>query len=91
MGTEQGVSRFYAVAGNHRAGTYTLVVLRRVDDHEVWGDEPLPAHQWADIPTAATARLARSGHQPVGDWHETPAPTTGPIHGPSWQADVHMR
>jgi hypothetical protein len=87
--SEPGVSRHYAVADGHQNGTFMLVVRRRSDDHEVWGDVLLPARRWADIPAAATARLARSDYQVTSEWREVQPPDIdGPTLGPSWQADA---
>lgn len=73
------MTRYYAVAGRWTGSTYTLLVLRRDDGHEVWGDNPLNAARWADIPTVSTERLARTPYRVVGDWTE--------VNG-TWRADV---
>lgn len=65
------MTRYYAVAGRWADGSYTLLVIRREDGHEVWGDGPLPAPRWADIPDAATARLQPPvPYRVVGEWSE---------------------
>jgi hypothetical protein len=82
-------TRYYAVACDYAGGGYTLLVLRRADGHEVFGDQPLDAARWADIPALATARLARTGtYRVVGQWREV---TDDPRWlGPTWQADVEV-
>jgi hypothetical protein len=73
------VSRYYAVAKDYRDGTYTLLIYRRSDDHEVWGDQPLPADRWTTIPTHATARLAGTAYRITGPWTEVDG---------TWRADA---
>lgn len=75
------MTRYYAEARDYRDRTYTLVVIAREDGHEVWGDQPLPAARWQDIPAAATARLAPTPYRLVGEWRED---------GDTWTADVEV-
>jgi hypothetical protein len=75
------VTRYYAIALWYRDGTYTLLVRRRSDDREVWGDSPLPAPRWADIPALAQRRLEPSAYRIVGEWSEV---------GDTWQADAEV-
>jgi hypothetical protein len=75
------VSRYYAEASRYHDGTYTLVVIARADGAEVWGDSPLPAARWQDIPSLGVARLARTAYTVVGEWRE---------HGDTWTADAEV-
>lgn len=76
------MTRYYAIALWYRDGTYTLQVRTRDGDHEVWGDAPLPAAQWAGIPALAAARLQPTAYRVVSAWSEV---------GETWQADAEVR
>lgn len=88
------MTRVYAVALADGAHAFTLLVFRRADGHEVWGDAPERTPRWSDVPELATARLNRTGtYVVVGDWREVPAVQGGAWWeiGATWRADVDIR
>lgn len=75
-------STYYAIADQWHAGTYTLRIIQRADEHEVWGDQPLSAARWVDIPDAATERLqAPVPYRVAGEWRSE---------GDAWIADAEI-
>lgn len=47
----------YACGWDPGRRTFELLILRDSDQHEVWGDQPLQAASFDDIPRAAGQRL----------------------------------
>lgn len=81
-GSVHAVSAYVAIAEHWDAGQFTLLVERRADGREVWGDEPIPAARFEDVPRAATARLQGPvAWRVVGVWRRD---------GNRWIADAEI-
>jgi len=76
------VAEYQAVAQWWERGTFTLLVLRASDGHEVWGDS-VTAASFDDIPRAASARLQGPvAYRTTGGWRQD---------GEEWRADVALK
>jgi hypothetical protein len=53
-------------------GSFTPVIHRDRDLHEVWGDAPIAAATPQDMPAAFTARLVGTSWRIIGPWEPAP-------------------